>query len=602
MKTKSLIIVLSALFLSLTAFAQPKKVAVYVTGEEAGINKVLGSKLSYAIGRNDNYSVIERADGFLAAMAKEQSYQRTGAVDDDEISRIGKQFGAQLVCVTTIDKAFDIPYISARLIDVETAEIEGAANVSSTLTSSKDVMSVGDTLTERLLKSMSSSKVLAWKKVAVYLTQSEAGKNIAHILGNQLVEGFSNTGRYVAVERTSTFLSRLGAEQNYQRTGAVDDKEISRIGKQMGVQYVCVVDITDVLGENYISARMIDVETAEIINMYETAGNMDNIESCANVANQITQRLSKGTYEEQLYEDARYEGVFLYKEGKNNLPQVNIPDWFMNLEGKAYVGISMPGGDALDAIGMALIQKILANNEYIWYDSKLEGGTSEDKMKKESYFSGEDSIKLSVGIEMSYNIQELAKLPSDEYICRITDGHRNKLRMEITFDEQMSYMSIKSKNEENESGYHTVNLNLEYNKRNYEMNIMESVSGFKDKSSDNKTIQYICSYKKEFDQHNYIFRNECKDIFDNLSNAEESVKMLYIFPSAQVSDNPELNSYTNYYNPKKSLAEQLLVFYMDIIRKELPYNNSGYIVRKKTPIVSMQYNDETFIINTTKEE
>ena len=40
---KLLILLLSAL--SLTVFAQQKKVAVYVTGQESAINKVLGDKL-----------------------------------------------------------------------------------------------------------------------------------------------------------------------------------------------------------------------------------------------------------------------------------------------------------------------------------------------------------------------------------------------------------------------------------------------------------------------------------------------------------------------------------------------------------------------------
>ena len=49
---KLLILLLSAL--SLTVFAQQKKVAVYVTGTDASINKVVGSKLVSAIARGEN--------------------------------------------------------------------------------------------------------------------------------------------------------------------------------------------------------------------------------------------------------------------------------------------------------------------------------------------------------------------------------------------------------------------------------------------------------------------------------------------------------------------------------------------------------------------
>ena len=114
---KLLFILLSAL--SLTAFAQQKKVAVYVTGQQTGINKVLGDQLVAAFAKSGKYIAIERTASFLAELGKEQNYQRTGAVDDNELSRLGKQFGVQLVCVADVSDVFGEKYVSARLIDVE---------------------------------------------------------------------------------------------------------------------------------------------------------------------------------------------------------------------------------------------------------------------------------------------------------------------------------------------------------------------------------------------------------------------------------------------------------------------------------------------------
>ena len=99
-----------------------KKVAVYVMGEDAGINNVLGSKLVTAIAQSEEYTAIERTAAFLAQLSKEQKCQRTGAVDDSELSRLGKQFGVQYVCVATVSDAFNEKYLSARLIDVESAQ------------------------------------------------------------------------------------------------------------------------------------------------------------------------------------------------------------------------------------------------------------------------------------------------------------------------------------------------------------------------------------------------------------------------------------------------------------------------------------------------
>lgn len=69
---KLLIILLSAL--SLTAVAQQKKVAVYVTGQQTGINKVLGDQLVAAFAKSGKYIAIERTASFLAELGKEQNY------------------------------------------------------------------------------------------------------------------------------------------------------------------------------------------------------------------------------------------------------------------------------------------------------------------------------------------------------------------------------------------------------------------------------------------------------------------------------------------------------------------------------------------------
>ena len=158
---KLLILLLSAL--SLTVFAQQKKVAVYVTGQESAINKVLGDKLVAGFAQSEEYVAIERTVSFLAELGKEQNYQRSSAVDDKELSRLGKQFGAQLVCVADILDVFEEKYISARLIDVESAEVLKASNISSPLNSMQELLNVATKLTRELIgatttKQDSSSK------------------------------------------------------------------------------------------------------------------------------------------------------------------------------------------------------------------------------------------------------------------------------------------------------------------------------------------------------------------------------------------------------------------------------------------------------------
>ena len=260
---------LATLLLPLFVTAQNKKVAVYVMGEDEGINKVLGSKLVSAIAQSKEYTAIERTTAFLAELNKEQKYQRTGAVDDSELSRLGKQFGVQYVCVAAVSEAFNEKYLSARLIDVESAQVERTASSSRTIQSLPDLIDAANSVSYALTSSSGVSHKSGLRKVAVYIVKNDASKNIGRVLGDKLVTGFTYSDKYNAIERTNSFLAQLNKEQKYQRSGAVDDSDISRLGKQFGVQYVCVVDVSDVFGEKYISARLIDVETAEIVNTYD---------------------------------------------------------------------------------------------------------------------------------------------------------------------------------------------------------------------------------------------------------------------------------------------------------------------------------------------
>jgi hypothetical protein len=101
------------------------------------------------------------------------------------------------------------------------------------------------------------------EKVAIYTTD-ETGKDYAEFAGIYLTDIIVKRGIYDAVERTSDFLSLLSKEQGYQRSGAVSDEHIAKLGVQLGVQYVCAVKIGLMGSQPFISAKLIDVETSGI--------------------------------------------------------------------------------------------------------------------------------------------------------------------------------------------------------------------------------------------------------------------------------------------------------------------------------------------------
>ncbi|MBO5849810.1 MAG: hypothetical protein J6Q47_00825 [Paludibacteraceae bacterium] len=299
---KRLLILLLSVF-SLTIFAQQKKVAVYVAGNDP-LNDIIGSRLVDGIAKSGKYIAIERTASFLSELSKEQSYQQTGVVDDNEISRLGKQFGVNYVCVAS---AFDVwgteKYISTRLIDVETAEVVVSSSSNGSIASSSELIAALNTLSDGLLSSFEQSKLSTAKKVAVYVSRT-GNKDVDIILGDQLVAGFAQSGRYFAIERTQGFLNQLSKEQNYQHTGAVDDAELTRLGKQFGVHYVCIAKTSQLFGDYFISTRLIDVETATVVNSWNKEGvQLSNAQSVITVAQEIAEKLSDKTIQEIAYEE-----------------------------------------------------------------------------------------------------------------------------------------------------------------------------------------------------------------------------------------------------------------------------------------------------------
>lgn len=295
---RKLLILLLSVF-SLTISAQQKKVAVYVTGNDP-INDIVGSRLVDGIAKSGKYIAIERTASFLSELSKEQNYQSTGAVDDSEISRLGKQFGVDYVCVAS---AFDVwgseKYISTRLIDVESAEVVVSSSSNGAIANSSQLISVLNTLSDGLLSSFEQSKISTAKKVAVYVSRT-GNKDVDIILGDQLVAGFAHSGRYFAIERTQGFLNQLSKEQDYQHTGAVDDAELTRLGKQFGVHYVCIAKTSQLFGDYFISTRLIDVETATVVNSCNLEGvQLSNAPSVITAAQQIAEKLSDKTIAEQ---------------------------------------------------------------------------------------------------------------------------------------------------------------------------------------------------------------------------------------------------------------------------------------------------------------
>ncbi|GHV69430.1 hypothetical protein FACS1894199_18160 [Bacteroidia bacterium] len=129
-----------------------QKVAVYVTGGgSAEINKVIGTNLVAAITRNGNYSAVEQSAKFYAEIQKEKGEFTDGNAEDGQLSKLGKQFDAQLVCVAEISQVLGESFVSSRLVDAETAIVVAAAAGRSNLETLDDLVKTAEDIVVQLI-------------------------------------------------------------------------------------------------------------------------------------------------------------------------------------------------------------------------------------------------------------------------------------------------------------------------------------------------------------------------------------------------------------------------------------------------------------------
>lgn len=138
--------------------------------------------------------------------------------------------------------------------------------------------------------------------VAVYVTGSESvSETVKQVVGGELVAGIVANKEYSAVERTADFLAEIMKEHDYQRSGNVDDQQIQALGKQFGVQQVCVANIMPNGDKCYIQARMLDVETATVLATARELSSMTDFEELVTAAERLADKLVGKQAEQKNY-------------------------------------------------------------------------------------------------------------------------------------------------------------------------------------------------------------------------------------------------------------------------------------------------------------
>ena len=88
-------------------------------------------------------------------LTKEQDYQLSGEVRDDQIAELGVRFGVRYVAVFEATKTYDTGFVSARMIDVETGMVVKSVDTSRKIKSVDDWTAITNNVAFRLISKKS---------------------------------------------------------------------------------------------------------------------------------------------------------------------------------------------------------------------------------------------------------------------------------------------------------------------------------------------------------------------------------------------------------------------------------------------------------------
>ncbi|MDR2728537.1 MAG: CsgG/HfaB family protein [Chitinispirillales bacterium] len=273
------------------AFSQGKqKVAVYMLTPEPKDSKVsynmLISKFVESISQSSTVFAVNHTADIINELKKDNRSDR--ALDENQIKFMGRVFKAPYFCMLEVtprksspkDKNYTYEF-NVRMIDVATGSVISSASAETTKEMrdiNENIMRVGRQAVREIevanmaqagvqtaSKSIDYDKKQEKPRIAVYVAAGDMDDSEKRAAQTIILDGLVKSGVYRTIERTDAFLEELTKEQQKQRSGSVDEKQIVALGRQAGAQYICIVDVAWAFGSSQLSARIVDVLTAEVL-------------------------------------------------------------------------------------------------------------------------------------------------------------------------------------------------------------------------------------------------------------------------------------------------------------------------------------------------
>ncbi|GBU22532.1 hypothetical protein R80B4_02442 [Fibrobacteres bacterium R8-0-B4] len=194
----------------------------------------MGGELARVFSESDRYTAVDRTDVILEQLDKEHVYQRSGAVDDDQIKAIGHQLGVGFLCISNINAVGRKYYLDTRLVDVVTAEIARSVTATSSLKDASEMSRVGREIALELLEAEKTAKQRKLKKTIFRYTAIGLDVLGAGILAYGYFEN-SNVVKYVA-ESPAVRTGDDGQPRNV--TYLEDGQEAQRAATRRNAAYI----------------------------------------------------------------------------------------------------------------------------------------------------------------------------------------------------------------------------------------------------------------------------------------------------------------------------------------------------------------------------
>ncbi len=242
------------------AMAQ-KTVAIGITGEEPpGYNALddIASELEIALVRGGEYTAVNRSKDILAVLGEEHVHQLTsGLVDSNSMVDLGKNLGADYMCVVRSTRVMDSDYkLVAKLIDLKTGKTVGIGSTYSKLITIPGLKSASESLTCELLGYGTSCKKEQAKLDAYQnFTQLERFGTfiLNHILGLGsllIMENNSAAGGIALFETLGIGLYVFGSSVKMPDESSYDEYDDYKIDRDAAVtlKYALIISGFAILG------------------------------------------------------------------------------------------------------------------------------------------------------------------------------------------------------------------------------------------------------------------------------------------------------------------------------------------------------------------